>query len=35
MKAIKVQNLLQVVCRDLQEKLAALAKYPRYAYERE
>jgi len=34
MKVIKTEQFIQVVCKDLQAKLKALATYPRFAFER-
>lgn len=34
MKTTKKSGIIQVFCKDLQEKLKALAMYPYYLYER-
>lgn len=34
MKTTKKGDFIQVFCKDLQEKLKALATYPRYLYEK-
>lgn len=34
MKVIKTEKFIQVVCKDLEAKLKALATFPRFAYER-